>query len=225
MENEGIKTIRGELGLLLVVMTNSLGVVMMLYSGSGISAISSVPYAIAEVWPILSLGTWTYIFHGALVFALMLLRKKFVPQYLLSFVVGFVFGVLIDVHKSWVMLLPQTIPLRIAYFFISYFLLCFGIAISNRCKMPVIPTDLFPRELTEIIKVPYPKVKVSFDMLCVATTAILTFVFLGGIRGLGIGTIAAALTMGKTIGLIGSRMDLKVKFVSIFSPKVEQDVR
>ena len=35
--------VRGELALLIVVIINSLGVVLMLHSGSGISAISSVP--------------------------------------------------------------------------------------------------------------------------------------------------------------------------------------
>ena len=42
---------RGELALLLVIVMNSFGVVLMLYSGSGISAISSVPYAFSEVFP------------------------------------------------------------------------------------------------------------------------------------------------------------------------------
>ena len=37
--------IHGELALAAVIVLNSLGVVLMLYSGSGISAISSVPYA------------------------------------------------------------------------------------------------------------------------------------------------------------------------------------
>ena len=36
---------RGELALLIVVLINSFGVVLMLDSGAGISAISSVPYA------------------------------------------------------------------------------------------------------------------------------------------------------------------------------------
>ena len=35
---------RGELALLIAVLMNSFGVVLMLHSGSGISAISSVPY-------------------------------------------------------------------------------------------------------------------------------------------------------------------------------------
>ena len=58
-------TFRGEAALMLAVIINSFGVVLMLYSGAGISAISSVPYAFSEVLPKLTLGTWTYIFQRA----------------------------------------------------------------------------------------------------------------------------------------------------------------
>ena len=58
------KTISGELALLVAVMINSFGVVLMLYSKAGISAISSVPYAFSLAWPKLSLGTWTYLFQA-----------------------------------------------------------------------------------------------------------------------------------------------------------------
>lgn len=61
----------------------------------GISAISSVPYAFSEVFPVLTLGTWTYIFQGVLVLSLMVLQRQFVPSYLCSFVVA-VFGDLLD---------------------------------------------------------------------------------------------------------------------------------
>ncbi len=206
--------IRGEAALLLVVLINSLGVVLMLRSGSGISAISSVPYAFYEVFPFLTLGTWTYIFQGILIVSLMLLRKKFVPGYLLSFVVGFAFGEFIDIHELWVTRLPQTLPLQILYFVISYLILCFGIALSNRCRMPIIPTDLFPRELTEILGTAYSQIKITFDVTCLAITVLMTFGFLGSVRGIGIGTVLAAFTMGKVIGLIGVWMDRHVEFVS-----------
>ena len=78
------------------VLINSFGVVLMLHAGAGISAISSVPYAFSEVFPVLTLGTWTYIFQGVLALSLMVLRRQFVPSYLCSFVVGFVFGDLLD---------------------------------------------------------------------------------------------------------------------------------
>ena len=143
----------GELALLIAVLVNSFGVVLMLYSGAGISAISSVPFAFSEVLPKLSLGTWTYIFQGILVFSLMVMRKRFVPSYLFSFVVGFAFSEMLDVNELWIKVLPYTIPMRVVYFIISYMLICIGIALSNRCGLPIIPTDLFPRELSAITTV------------------------------------------------------------------------
>lgn len=186
-EEDSRHIFRGELALVTAVMINSLAVIMMLYSGSGISAISSVPYAFEKVFPVITLGTWTYIFQALLILSLMILRKKFVPAYLCSFLVGFAF---------------------------SYLLICIGIALSNRCGLPIIPTDLFPRELSEIIKVKYSKVKVSFDVICVTITACMTGLILGHISGLGIGTVLAAFTMGKVIGLIGDQMDKHFWFVN-----------
>lgn len=81
--NIKMPVIRGEIALIVIILINSLGVVLMLYSGSGISAISSVPYAFSLVFPKISLGTWTYIFQGLLVLSLMIMRKKFVAPYLL----------------------------------------------------------------------------------------------------------------------------------------------
>ena len=208
----------GEIALIVAVCINSFAVVLMLYSGAGISAISSVPYAFSEVLPKLSLGTWTYIFQGLLVLTLMILRKKFVPQYLCSFIVGFFFGKLLDVHEMWINILPTAIGYRILYFIISYVLICIGIALSNRCGLPIVPTDLFPRELSQIIKKKYSIVKISFDVICLLT-ACMTGFFLGHIKGLGIGTILAAFTMGKGIAIAGQIIDKYMIFVTYLSRK------
>lgn len=216
---------RGETALPVALVINSFGVILMLYSAAGISAISSVPYAFSEVLPALSLGTWTYIFQGLLVLSLMIMRKKFVPSYLFSFVVGFVFGELLDLHELWINILPDGLAWRIAWFVISYVLLSIGIAISNRCGLPIVPTDLFPRELSDITKVGYPKIKIIFDVSCLVVTAALTFFGLGHIEGLGIGTVLAAFTMGKAVGLCGDFLDRHFRFESFMSkrkPAVQQ---
>lgn len=207
-------TVRGELVLPVIIVMNSFGVVLMLYSGTGISAVSSMTYALSEVLPVFSLGTWTYIFQSVLVFSLMILRKRFVPQYLLSFGVGFAFGLMMDVHKEWMQVLPSAVPFRVLYFLASYLIICIGIALSNHCKMPIIPTDLFPKELSDITGAAFSRIKVSFDLICVVTTAVLTFVCLGGISGLGIGTLLSALTMGKVIGRLDGWMNRHVEFVT-----------
>ena len=204
------KLFRGEAALALAVLINSFGVVLMLYSGAGISAISSVPYAFSRVLPKLSLGTWTYIFQGALILSLMIMRKKFVTSYLFSFAVGFVFSELLDVHELWINVLPSSLAWRIVYFIISYVLICIGIALSNRCQLPIVPTDLFPRELADIAKIAYPKIKIGFDVTCLAVTAGLTFFGLGRIDGLGIGTI---------LGIAGDIIDKQFYFKSFMSKK------
>ena len=214
-------TVRGELALLVAILINSMGVLLMLQSGSGISAISSVPYAFSEVFPQLTLGTWTYIFQGLLVITLMTMKKRFVPSYLFSFVAGFAFGELMDIHELWITKLPLTIPLRILYFVLSYLILCFGIALSNRCKLPIIPTDLFPRDLAEILQKPYSRVKITFDVTCLLVTGCLTYFALGKIMGLGIGTVIAAFTMGKGVAIVGNLIDKKFIFVSVLSRKEE----
>ena len=220
-QQKNLPVIRGELALLLVVVINSLGVVLMFYSGSGISAISSVPYAFSDVFNKISLGTWTYIFQGLLVLSLMIMRKKFVAPYLFSFVVGFAFSEMLDVHELWLNILPTGLPERAVYFIVSYLILSFGIALSNRCGLPIIPTDLFPRELADITKVKYSKIKIGFDVTCLAVTALMTGIFLGHLDGLGIGTIMAAFTMGKAVGMMGNWMDRHVKFVSFMTEKAE----
>lgn len=210
---------RGEVALVMAVLVNTFGVVLMLYSGSGISAISSVPFAFSLVLPQFTLGTWTYLFQGLLILSLMLLRRRFVPQYLFSFVVGFVFGVLLDVHELWIDVLPTALGWRVVYFIVSYLLISFGIALSNRCCLPIVPTDLFPRELSQITGIAYPKIKIAFDVLCLATTAGMTVLFLGHLEGLGVGTILAAFTMGKAIGLVGDKLDQHFRFLSFLSKR------
>ncbi len=71
-------------------------------------------------------------------------------------------------------MLPTAIGYRVIYFIISYLLLCIGIALSNRCGLPIIPTDLFPRELADITKVQYSRIKIGYDVTCLTVTALMT---------------------------------------------------
>lgn len=57
MENEK-PILRGELALMAAIVINSFSVVLMLYSGSGISAISSVPYAFTMGKMVSITGSW-----------------------------------------------------------------------------------------------------------------------------------------------------------------------
>ena len=84
--------------------------------------------------------------------------------------------------------------------------------VKGEKELPVIR-----RELADITGIRYSRIKVSFDVICLAVTALMTGLLLGHLDGLGIGTILAAFTMGKVIGWIGEWMDQQVRFVSFLS--------
>lgn len=206
----------GELALLAAVCIDSFAVVLMLYSQAGIPAISSVSYALNRVIPQLSLGTWAYLFQLFLVLILMVVRKKFVPLYLISFVVGFLFSKLLDVHEAWIGLLPEGLLWRLFYFLFSCLLLSCAIALANLCQLPIPPYDLFPRELSKAMGVSYSRVKIAFDSTCLLLTMALTCFFLGRIEGVGVGTFAAALTVGKAADIIGKELKKHFTFEPFF---------
>ena len=54
-----------------------------------------------------------------------------------------------------------------------------------------------PRELAEITGTAYSRIKISFDVICLLTTAVLTFFGLGRIMGLGVGHGAGGLHHGQ----------------------------
>ena len=131
---------------------------------------------------------------------------------LFSFVVGIGFGEMIDVHDAWLALLPNTMTLNVLYFALGFLIIGFGIALANRCKLPIIPTDTFPRDMSEILNKPYKYVKTTFDLCCLTTTLVLSIGILHGFHGVGIGTVLCAFITGKTVSMFQKVLDDHVVF-------------
>lgn len=185
----------------IVLIINSLSVCLMTKSGFGISTISSVPYVLNKVFSQFSFGTWNYIFQTLLIVSLMILKRTFCLEYMISFGVGLGFGKMIDVHGAWLRMLPDTAALHVVYFIVGFLIMCFGICLANNCLMPITPTDVFPRDLSEILGAQYKQVKTVFDLSCLSLTLILSIFVLHGIYGIGAGTIFCAFATGKTISI------------------------
>lgn len=214
---KGRITLRGELALAVAVTINSFAVAATVYAGLGISPVSSFPYALSLVFPFLTLGTWTYLVQGCMVLTLMILRRRFVPSYLFSFVVGFAFGNLLDVFGAWWPSMPGGLGWRVLYFVLSCPVIGLGIALSNRCRLPIIPADLFARDLAAILHKPFPKVKMTIDLTCVTVAALLTAGVLHDLQGVGVGTVVGALCYGPLGGWFGRLLDRRLDFVSVLS--------
>ena len=133
--------------------------------------------------------------------------------------VGIGFGKMIDVHDAWLALLPNTMALNVLYFALGFLIIGFGIALANRCMLPIIPTDIFPRDLSEILKKKYKLIKTSFDLSCLTTTVILSLVILHRFYGIGIGTVFCAFLTGKTVSIIQKFVGEHIEFYRLTGKK------
>ena len=136
-----------------------------------------------------------------------------------SFVVGIGFGKMIDVHNIWVQMLPNALPLNVFYFATGFLLMCFGICLANNCMLPIIPTDIFPRDLSEILKKNYKQIKTGFDLSCLMTTVILSLAILHRFYGIGIGTVFCAFLTGKTVSVIQKFVGEHIEFYRLTGKK------
>lgn len=211
--------IPGEAALLAIIVLNSFGVAIMSKSGFGISSISSVPYVFSQAFPFLSFGTWNYLFQTILVATLMILARKWNGSYVISFLVGIAFGKMLDVHEAWIAFLPSAFPFRILWFLLGFIVIAFGICLSNHCMMPIIPTDIFPRDLSSLIRKQYKYVKTTFDVCCLSATLLISLFLLHRLSGVGIGTVICAFSTGKAVSVVERHLLKHVEFYRITDQK------
>lgn len=186
------------LGLLLI----SMGITLMVHADLGISVASSVPYVISQRFTSLSFGTWSYIVQGFLVLLLVLIIRKVKRSYFLSFLVSVVFGVLVDLFSLWTAgLADGDWLLRSILFFMGLFLMSLGIASFVGSNLPLLPYDLFVKELAIHTNISFRMSKTLFDLSCLTLSVLFLLFFVERWTGIGIGSVFSALLNGVLSGL------------------------
>ncbi|MEG2669491.1 MAG: DUF6198 family protein, partial [Oscillospiraceae bacterium] len=150
--------------------------------------------------------------QGFLIVLLCILTRGIKLGYVLSFVIGVAYGYFMDFFNFLVKMLPDNIFLNIIYYSIGFFALCIGMAMLLKCKLPVMPIDTFCRDMPGTINIQYKYFKTGFDLVCLAATVILSFIFLGHLEGIGIGTVVSALLAGKIVSVIVEKLDQRYYF-------------
>lgn len=152
---------RGELALFITVI-NSFGVVLMLYSGAEFPQ-SPVYICIFRGGTGHFTGYLDVYLPGSTDLKSDDHAQKFVPAYLFSFVVGFAFSELwICMSVDWYS--PKSL-LDFAYCILLSVICCCALALRflTAVDCPIIPTDLFPRIITDYRRARYSRVKIGYD--------------------------------------------------------------
>ena len=121
----------------------------------------------------------------------------------------------------WVMrdLQAATLIQRILFFAMGMLINSLGVALFFQTYLPLQVYELFVTGIVERFGWKLHRVKTCFDMCCCLSSVILSLVFFGRLRAIGVGTVVCALFSGTLIGLYTKVMHRYIDFSPAF-PKL-----
>lgn len=204
-----------ELAFCVAMITNSLAISLLVKSVFGVSTLSSLPLVLSEIFSSISFGMMNFIVQSVLLIVLMIITKQPKISYIFSFIIGFIFGVMVDMFDLVVGILPNFFLLRIFYFFTGWILISFGASLFVKSCMPLMPFDGFVKDLSLYLNTKVRTVKTCSDLVFVTTGIILSFVFLHHLVGVGIGTIFMAFFTGSLMQYFLNLLEMNFKFETL----------
>ena len=213
------------LGLILV----ALGVGISIKSNLGIAPPSCPPTILNLQFTAISVGTFTWMMH--LLFILTqwaILGKRFKLKYLMQIPAAFVFGYLCDA-AIWLfdsINAPATnYTVQILLSLAAVVITALGIKLEVLGRSWMLAGDMLTAVLADETKKPFGTVKVIFDVVLVAITALLAWLFFGLLTGNGStvvireGTIILAVLTGLCMRVTDPLLDkLFHPITSTFTP-------
>ena len=168
----------------------------------GTSPISSLPWVLSMITPY-SVGVTTIVIN-LLIIAVqpLLLRKIYWREILGQICVTIPFGSSIDVFM-WLLgwYNPETAAAKWAGCLISIVVIAFGIFLEVRAKIFLTAGEGFVNVMAFVTKKNFSLLKNCFDITLVTISIILSLFEFSELRGVGLGTIAAAVLVGRMVYL------------------------
>lgn len=201
--------------LLITLYIIALGVALCVRSNLGSSVISSTPLAFnlagaAALAPALSLGSYTNILNVALVVGqILILRRRFQAVQLLQLVIGFAFGVMIDLNMALTAGVPcTTLASQALVQFVGCTVMAFGVALEVRCGSVTMPGEGVPVAMNRVFGIPFAKAKIIVDitLVCLAVAAGFAFFHRWLWQVVGPGTLFAMIYVGMAVKAFSGHM-------------------
>ena len=184
------------LGLLIL----GCGIDMNTKAGLGVSPVISVAYAAAQLLA-LPLGLVTFVYYCLLIgVQFLLLKGKLPPLQLLQFAVSLLTSLFI---QFWDAVLPEAEALwaKIALMLLAIALTGLGLSLTVGMRMVPNPADGLASVIGEKLGKGLGTGKNLLDAVSVVLACVLGLVFRGRLLGIGAGTLAAVLLIGRVAAL------------------------
>ncbi|MBP2644273.1 MAG: rane protein [Firmicutes bacterium] len=174
----------------------SLGIVLNAKADLGVSAISALPYAVFKI-SILTFGTATMFFHIANVIFQGILRKKCDLRIVLQIIVSVIFGKIIDLLNGWITVEAKSVLLQITILVAGIVFTALGTVLMIHMDLVNNPPDGAVKVISQKTGKEFGKTKVRYDITMVVITCVFCLLTTHTVIGIGVGTVASALCVGK----------------------------
>lgn len=189
----------------------SLGVSFSVKAELGISPVNSAPYIISQITGV-SMGTCVIVvFAFFMLLQMIILRKEYQWKNLLQILFSILFGYFVDITNAIINgIVVELYPVRLLLLAISIVLIAFGL-------MAIVDTELVPMPSEGLIiaiskkskKLNFAQIKTIFDSVVVLIGIVLSLCIFGRLVGIREGTIITAVSVGKLIGILQEKINLK----------------
>ena len=182
----------------------SMGVAFSTTAGLGTSPVASLPYSVSLVSSLLSFGGWLNVLSVIqIAVQVILLRRKCKPlEIVIQTILAFVYGYLTNLSCWLIRDIPVNgYPEQLLYMAVGCIVLAFGIWMQLKGGVAMLPGEAMNRAVSEVTGKRYENIKILFDIIYIALSAVICLVFLGELKGVREGSIIAAVAVGLLIML------------------------
>lgn len=192
----------------------SMGVAFSTKAGLGTSPVASVPYSISLINQMLTFGGWLNLMSVMQILVQIAVQKGKCnyAEIAIQTVLAFVYGYLTN-FSCWLIkdITVTTYPMQFGFMLLGCIILAFGIWVQVKGGVAMLPGEAMNRAISTVTGKRYENIKIFFDILYIAVSAVMCFVFIGSLKGVREGSIIAALAVGNIIKVYNGIFDKIVK--------------
>lgn len=188
------------------------GTAMTAWGDFGISMVVGPAFVLhlkmSQIFPWFTFGVAQYILQASVLILMMCLLRRVKLTYFLSFLTAVLSGLILDGVTGLLSLLPEKhLWQRILVYVCGDVAVCAGIAMVFHTYFPPEAYEMFVMELSKKLKIKLHTLKTIYDCTSMAVAIAMSLLLLGGLQGVGIGSVVCALLNGSLINLFSRLYD------------------
>ncbi len=202
--------IRGYALFLIGLFIASMGVAFSTKAGLGTSPVASVPYSVSLVSRLLTFGGWLNLLSVIQIITQVAVLKckcnyvEIAVQTVLAFVYGYLTNLSIWLIRG---ITVSGYPMQFVFMLLGCVILALGIWVQLKGGVAMLPGEAMNRAISKVTGRRYENIKILFDILYIALSAVICLVFLGKLQGVREGSIIAAFAVGSIIKVYNKLFD------------------